>query len=499
MTIGTSTPPNGNPAADAASTAQGGNALGPGRHTGRKSRRLSRRPARLSLSNWPVSTRLAAVFIAASVTGLVFGGLRVADAVGTADSYARTTQLAVLGQQITQFAQDLENERDRTVGVVAVTTLQQDATADNAGPAVTASLGQAVTAAQGQLAGAQSATGTDVVAVQRLTQAVLSNTAFPVSVRDSANSVIAQVNDGGLGNTRLAAPNQSPAGIIGDYANTLSALYALDAQVAGSSGDAVLANEVSALSALSQEKDQAARQRAILEAAFIESGLNDAGGQKASKGHPAVAPFNNVGAPAAVNYASGLQALVTAQDLQLTDLATYQARGDRDRAGVVSRRPGAAQVGAAGSIYTAVTSANGNLPAIFPQLNQIIQGFTPATAPALWYADQSAVVNGMQATASHIATEIVGRSQLLQHQAAESGLITAIATVVVILLVLAATALIGRSLVNPLRQLQADALEIATVRLPARVAAAAARRGGHRRPARDRADRRLSPPTRSAA
>ena len=42
------------------------------------------------------------------------------------------------------------------------------------------------------------------------------------------------------------------------------------------------------------------------------------------------------------------------------------------------------------------------------------------------------------------------------------------------LLVLLATALVGRTLVNPLRRLQADALEIAAVRLPARVAAAAA-------------------------
>ena len=46
-------------------------------------------------------------------------------------------------------------------------------------------------------------------------------------------------------------------------------------------------------------------------------------------------------------------------------------------------------------------------------------------------------------------------------------------TVAVVLLVLLATALVARSMVNPLRRLQTDALEIASVRLPARVAAAA--------------------------
>ena len=53
-------------------------------------------------------------------------------------------------------------------------------------------------------------------------------------------------------------------------------------------------------------------------------------------------------------------------------------------------------------------------------------------------------------------------------------MLTAVVTPAAVLLVLLATALVGRTLVNPLRRLQADALEIATVRLPARVAAAAA-------------------------
>src|ERR1700759_5038467 len=70
------------------------------------------RTARLSLSNWPVSTRLAAVFVVASVTGLVFGGLRVANAATSANAYSRTAQLAALAEQNTVLAQAMENERD---------------------------------------------------------------------------------------------------------------------------------------------------------------------------------------------------------------------------------------------------------------------------------------------------------------------------------------------------------------------------------------------------
>jgi signal transduction histidine kinase len=420
---------------------------------------------RLSLSNWPVSTRLVSVFIAASVTGLVFGGLRVADAVGTANGYARTTQLAVLGKQITLLAQDLENERDLSVGVTALESLQQDAHSAKAGAAVTAGLHKALTSEQAHLDVAQHATDVAAAPAQQLAEDVLGNSAYPESVRDGANSVVAQVSDGDLDAIRLQVLGQPPASIIDDYADTLSDLFALNAQVAGSSGDAVLANEVNALGALAQAKDQAAQQRAILDAAFIEYGLNDAGGKS---------PFNNVGGVTALNNAGGLQALVTSQDLQLSALTTFQAAATQPEAENYFAGQAGAQVNNAGDIFSAVTSDNGDLAAIFPQLKELISGFTLDSAPSQWYAYQSSVVNGMQATENSIAAQIVARSQVLQHQAFESALLTGLATALVVILVLGATALIGRSLVNPLRQLQADALEIAAIRLPARVAAAAA-------------------------
>jgi signal transduction histidine kinase len=412
-----------------------------------------------------VSTRLVAVFIAASVTGLVFGGLRVADAVGTANGYARTTQLAELGKQITQLEQDLGNERDLTVSASALTTLQKDAA--GAGPAVLASLHQSLGAAEGKLGAAQQATNAIAAPVQQLAQGVLANSAFPESVRDGANSVLAQVSDGSLDAVRLQVIDQPPAAIIQDYAGTLSDLFALNAQLAGSSGDAALSNAVNALSALSQAKDQAAQQRSILEAAFI-LGLNDAGGTKATG-----TPFNNIGGPAALTYAGGLQALVTASDLQSADLSTFQAAATQAEAEAYLSGQNGNGVVDAGDIFTTAVSDNGDLAAVFGQLKELISGLNATSAPTQWYNDQSAVVNAMQVTVNQIATQIVARSQQLQHAAFESALITGLATVLVILLVLGVTALIGQTLVNPLRRLQADALEIAAVRLPARVAAAA--------------------------
>jgi signal transduction histidine kinase len=407
----------------------------------------------------------------ASLTGLVFGGLRVADAVQAADGYTRTAQLADLGKQVTQLAQDLENERDRTVGAAALTALQVHAAEAHAGPSVVASLNTARNAEEAQLASAQRATSAAAGPVQRLAQAVLSNSAFPVSTQNATNNVIAQIDD--INALRVQVLGQTPQQIITDYSGTLSDLFAFNDQLSSSSGDALLSNDVNALGALSRAKDQAAQQRAILYAVFIVSGLNDAGGGKPTKTNPTGAPYNNFTGGQALDFAGGLQALSIAQFLQLTDLQSFQAAATLPESEAFLAAVAGPKVQTAQNINSMITAANGDPRAIFPQVTELSPGFRPTTTPTLWYADQTGVVNAMRSVENQMAGQIVARSQLLQHQAFESALVTSVATVVFILLVLGATVLVGRTLVNPLRRLQADALEIAAVRLPARVAAAA--------------------------
>src|SRR5580704_16398226 len=70
---------------------------------------------RMDLTDWPVARRLFAVIVAALLMGLVFGGLRVADAENSASQFSRTQQLAKLGAQLTGVVNDLQNERDATL------------------------------------------------------------------------------------------------------------------------------------------------------------------------------------------------------------------------------------------------------------------------------------------------------------------------------------------------------------------------------------------------
>ena len=73
----------------------------------------------LTLRDWPVSWRLIAVMVLALVMGLVFGGLRIASAADSAAQFGKVSQLANLGEEVTVLVQDLQSERDKTLGVIS--------------------------------------------------------------------------------------------------------------------------------------------------------------------------------------------------------------------------------------------------------------------------------------------------------------------------------------------------------------------------------------------
>src|SRR6202453_4532752 len=79
---------------------------------------VRRRP--FNLSDWPVARRLFAVIVAALLMGVIFGGLRVANAESSAAQFSRVSQLANLGQKLTVLINDLQTERDETLSLLTV-------------------------------------------------------------------------------------------------------------------------------------------------------------------------------------------------------------------------------------------------------------------------------------------------------------------------------------------------------------------------------------------
>ena len=428
-------------------------------------------PQRFSLANWSVSSRLAALCAMASVLGLVFGGLRISDAVDTSQAYAHTVQLAVVGSKITALAQAMEDERDRATGFMTLTMLLANAHADHAGPQVLASIKADLNQQNSAWTSAKAVTN---VAAESATAAVRGiGSGFPASIQSKAANVLTQIayvpSISGL-RDEVTQSGEQPIQVIDSYSGVLSILFALDNEITTGSGDVVLGDDVRALGALSQAEDQASQQRAILYGALLDSALNDAGSTQATG-------FNNVGGPTALSNFGGLDAFITAQDLQFADQQAFQAVATTAQTQAFLSATGSPTAGNAQLIENLVTTA-GDPTVIFP-LGQGLQGpqglgfIKAAGAPAAWYNDMSAIIDGMRGVDNQLASAIVARGQLLQHQAFESVVVTAVAVALAVLLVLLATTLVARSMVNPLRRLQREALEIATVKLPQRIAAAA--------------------------
>ena len=416
-------------------------------------------PHRLSLSNWPVSVRLVAVFVVASLAGLVFGGLRVTEAIGTAQAYGRTAQLATLGEQDMALAQALEDERDLSAGVRAYQALSADAAADKAGPAVTQPLTAALTSAQSSLTAAEEVTDSTAATAKQMSAAI--GGGFPAGVQADAGQVTSMI--AGIPALRGGLDGRPTSQVVAGYANAIAVIFALNDEIADGSGDFTLAYDVRALGGLSRATDQASQQRAVVFSGLIESSVDDAG---------TTAPASNIGGQALAD-AGGSGALTTAQGLQSADMTDFSDSAPPTVSGAYLATVTGRQDNQARLIGNLV-SQSGDPRLVFERVGAGSSlGLSQATAAATWYSDQSTVISQMRSVAAQLTAAIAARGQLLQQGAMDSALVTGAVTVAAVLLVLLLTVLIGRSLVNPLRRLQEDALQIATIRLPAQVAAAA--------------------------
>jgi signal transduction histidine kinase len=452
---------------------------GPGGHGGREqpdkdrqdgtAERAAGRPARLSLSNWPVSTRLAAVFVVASVTGLVFGGLRVANAVSEANAYSRTAQLAALADQNTVLAQAMENERDAYAGVTAYNTLAAAATASKASPAVTGPITASLQRQNAALTAAEQVTDLQAQRTSALASAIGGN--FSANVQARATDVSAMI--GSMAGLRSEVSTQPTSAVISNYSGAIALLFVFNDEITSGSSDAQLADAVRALDALSRAKDQASQQRAFVYSALLEASVNNAGSSKRTAGGPSGTPYNTLG-PQAVADAGGLAMLTTAQGLASADLAAFDNAATPAEVNAYLATV-AGQPDTNVQLIEEFISQTGDPRQTFePVGGHVSLGFDKATVASIWYTNASTVIGQMRTIESQLVGAIVDRTQSLQQQAMQSAVLTAIVTGAAVLVVLLATALVGRTLINPLRRLQAESLEIAAIRLPARVAAAAA-------------------------
>jgi signal transduction histidine kinase len=393
-----------------------------------------------SLSNWPVSRRLSAVIVIAVALGVVFGGLRITAATDTAIGFARTTQLALLGEEATTLAQAMEDERDLTAAVCAASPGGQCPTVGERVDGTARSL-------QAEVRRAQAATNATARRVQTLAAQI--GSPFPSNTQAKAAAVIAML--GNFASLRTRGVTQPPQAVIVAYTEAIGSLFALCDEITSASGDSLLSDEVRTLGSLSRAKDEASQERAILDAALIEDS------------------FNNVPA-----------ALATAQGLEDTDLAAFVSSAtqaeENDYLNTVDVERFDTEEMLTNFLFLNAVSDPKLPPAqafalAFSNALFTHQSVTTPPKSDVWYSTMTDTITRMRTVEQRLAAAIVARSQSLEQGARESAVLTSAVTGALLLFVLILTFVLTRSLVHPLRRLQADALEIATVQLPARVAA----------------------------
>jgi signal transduction histidine kinase len=387
------------------------------------------RPARpwlTTLSNWPVSRRLFAVIALALVMGLVFGGLEVASAESSATQFGRVLQLAKLGQQDVILTQDLQNERDSTLGLT-----------DGGGT--------------GNLAALHDATNAEAAKVLALAAGV--DGSYPANIQATVAALRSGLG-GSLTSLQDAVETQfwdrSPGSavdglsVINEYAPLINTLITLNDELAQGTSDASLAIDVRELNLLSLAKDQSSQQRGLFFNAFTQQF------------------FSNL----------ELQALISARSAEQSDETAFLSAAtpaEQHTFNTTVAGTGVKEVKQVEEFFFDDGDDQQANPFLSPQINAENVGFTVAQAPAAWYGASSEKLDEMQTVELGIAQDTVARAQSIQQGAGESALLISVSVVVVLLIVLIAALVVARSLAVPLRRLRAAALDIATAQLPERM------------------------------
>jgi hypothetical protein len=359
-----------------------------------------------ALRNWPVTWRLIALIAIPTLIGLYFGGLRVAAANSSAGQFSQVRQLALLGQQVTGLAQALEDERDLTAGYIGAGRPQTGLAAPGLA----------------QLRGQYAVTDAWAARVRRLSAGI--GAGYPVQIQTRVDVVLARLADlAGIRGTAQGGDADALPLII-EYTAAINNVLSFNDEIAQGSASSALADTVRTLGSLSRMKDDASQQRAILYAALTERQFE-------------------LGAP---------EQLTAAQAEQAANLSQFQT---------------SATVGQQQLFSNAVPPAAMDQDQVLEQLAvDVANPQDVGVSPGQWYSSMSGTIGRMRGVEQRLAASVVAQSLSLEQGAEGAAVLTAILSAGLLLLAGAATIIVARSMVRPLRSLRSDALDIASVRLP---------------------------------
>ena len=281
-----------------------------------------------------------------------------------------------------------------------------------------------------QLGVQYAATDQAISEVRELAQQIGSS--YPRQTRQQATVVLAAL--GSLPRLRADAANTTMPvlTVVTRYAQIVEDLLALDNDIGQVAGDPVLAQAVSALGLVSQIKEEASQQRAILAAALLQGAFGP---------HELTALQNAVSAQQ-----TNLQAFddtASPSQLQLWNADVAASFGNQTSADELRAISLATNAGGSGSL-----------------------GSDPTTADDWYNTMTSTIEYQMGSVQRQLVASVTSRAATLRKNAITDAVVAIAAVLLILMLAVLFTAVIGQSMVRPLRTLRAGALRVAGVRLP---------------------------------
>jgi hypothetical protein len=378
-----------------------------------------------------VRSRLLLLVAVPVLVAVLLGVVAVVSSLGTAQSYQQVHQLAVLAGDATDLAQALQNEREDTVTFIAMGSLggRQNELSASAG---TRSLAQP----QLTLLASDYHVTAQAAAKVRSVAATIGGS-YPAQAQTQAQSAVTAISDlkaleQAATHTRLPVLT-----VINDYGATISQLLALADEVAAGSRNAALADDVLVASLVANMQEEAAEQQAIVTSAL----------------RPNVAAGALIGA----NQVSAESLSVLSQ--QAAEQAANQS--DFDLTATAAQR----------QLYNSVLSSSLAATAqqqLLQASSLLASNTTSASDPTFEVAayDASFITGSLGTVESQLMSSIIAQSGSLRDRATAEAVIEGTGVLVLLGLALLLIAVVGQSMIGPLRRLRSGALEIAGVRLP---------------------------------
>jgi hypothetical protein len=373
-----------------------------------------------------VRSRLLLLIAVPVLVAVAFGGLAIVSSLRTAQTFQQVQRLAVLAGNATKLSEALQNEREDTVTFIAMGAQGGRANALSANASVRAG------AADEQALLQSDYRASDRVAAQVRSLAATIGGSYPALAQTQAQAAITAIGDLSSLRTASTTTKLPVLTVIDDYGAIVTQLLALENEVSAGSKDAALADSVQVTGLISNMKEEASEQQAI-----VTSALRPTLAGAVQLSSESLSVLNEDAAEQAAN--------LSAFDLTATAAQRQVYNAELSSALAAEAQQQLQQASA--QLATNTTSASDPT-------------FVVATGNA------SYITSALGTVEQQLTSSIIAQSGSLRDSATETALVEGAGVLLLLVLALVLIAIVGQSMIGPLRRLRAGALEIAGVRLP---------------------------------